>query len=156
MQPSAYTSAGSSESRPSACSGDQNSGVPSSAPGAVSEPAACHARKPEVGCDDAAAFPLDEDVRRRQVTVNDAFPCAYASASATGRTYAGGIRGSERQSLARRRGEVAAVDVLHDEERLPVARCEVEDADDVLVRQARQRARLALKTARIVSVGRYG
>ena len=40
MQPSAYMSAGAADSRPSACSGDQYSGVPRSAPIAVtgSEP----------------------------------------------------------------------------------------------------------------------
>ena len=60
----------------------------------------------------------------------------------------------ERQPPERRVGEVAAVDELHDEERLLSVVHEVVHPDDVLVREPGESSRLPLEPAPLLPIGR--
>ena len=148
MQPSAYMSVAPSVSRPSACSGDQYSGVPSSTPIVVARAAGARdAGEAEVGRDDAAAVALDEDVRRRQVAVDDALRVRVVERLADGRRVRGGLAPRQRQPMEGRAGEAPPVDELHDEKRLRVRLDVVVDADDVVARERRKRPRLPREPA---------
>ena len=158
MQPSAYMSPAPSLPRPIACSGDQYSGVPISTPVSVSEPAAPRdPREAEVARQHPAAFALDQDVRGRQVAVDDTSSMRIRQRLRDRSCVRGSLGNRDRQATECRLRQIAAVHVLHHEERLLADADVVEDAHDVVVREARERACLPVEPApllRLVGDGR--
>ena len=116
--------------------------------------AACDAREPEVGGDDTSAPSLDQDVRRRQVTVHNSSSVCVGERLRDRSHVGGGLAGREREPATRRLREVGTVDVLHDQERLLVVRYVVVDANDVPVRERRKRARFAVEAAQLCRIWR--
>ncbi len=85
----------------------------------------------------------DEDVARLHVAMGDPAPVGGAEAARRGVADDRGLRGGQRAALPDHRGEVAGGHQLQHDDGLPVVDDDVEDRDDVGVRQAAQRAGLA-------------
>ena len=116
--------------------------------------AACDARESEVGGDDTSAPSLDQDVRRRQVTVHNSSSVCVGERLCDRSHVGDGLAGREREPATRRLREVGAGDVLHDQERLLVVRYVVVDANDVPVRERRKRARFAVEATQLCRIWR--
>ena len=94
----------------------------------------------------------DEEVRELHVAMNDADAVGLGQGLARLHHVLDGLGHGDRSALLRERGEIAAVEVLHDDVRLAgLERADVEHLGDVLVAQAHHRLRLAEKAA-----GRFG
>jgi hypothetical protein len=115
---------------------------------------ACDACESEVGGDDTSAPSLDQDVRRRQVTVHNPLSVCVRKCPCDRPHVRGGLARREREPAARCLREIGAGDVLHDQERLLVVRYVVEDANDVPVRERCKRARFAVEAAQLCRIRR--
>ena len=148
MQPSAYRSEAVPVSRPSACSGDQYSGVPINVPAAVSEPPLRATRaSPKSVVTTRPVSLLDQDVRRGQIAMHDTLRVRVGERLRDRRRIPRSLADIERQARERRVGQIAAVDVLHHEKRLlPVVHVVVHP-DDVFVREPGESFRLPLEPA---------
>ena len=94
----------------------------------------------------------DEHVARLHVAVDDAPGMAAASARADGGGDPGGLGGREGAVAPQDRGEVLAVDVLHDDERPRRVLAVVVDRDDVGMTQRRGVLRLLAEARREVGI----
>ena len=109
-------------------------------------------REAEVARQHPAGFALDQDARGRQVAVDDTSSMRVGQRPRDRCCVRGRLRDREGQAAERRLSEVAAVDVLHHEERLLADADVVEDADDVVVRECGERPGLAVEPASLLGL----
>ena len=112
------------------------------------------AREAEVGRDDPPGLALDEDVRRRKVAVDDALGVRVGERLAHRPGVGDGLAPRQREPAEGCLGEIAPLHELQDEERLFAGLRVVVDADDALVRQRGQRARLAREPPPLIALHR--
>ena len=108
-------------------------------------------RDPEVGDLDPAVAP-HEDVGRLDVAVDDAADVRRVEGLRDLGGHAGGLARRERPVLAQDRGEVLAVDQLHDDVRARAVLAEVEHRHDARVAERRRRPGLVAEPAEEVGV----
>ena len=106
---------------------------------------------PEVGDVDPAVA-ADEDVRRLDVAVDDAAVVGDLEGAGDVGGDAGGLARGEGPVLAQDRGEVLALDELHDDVRARRVFAEVEHGDDVRVAERRRGPRLVAEAREEVGV----
>ena len=114
-------------------------------------------RDAEVGHQRAARARLEQDVVRLHVAVHDAAPVRVRERPRHLAQHARRVGGRKRTARAQSLAERLALDVAHDEEDEAARLADAMDRDDVRVREAGGRARLAHEPlARLRRCGRGG
>ena len=116
--------------------------------------AACDPREAEVGRHHPPGLVLDQDVRWGQIAMHDTLRVRVSERLRDRCRIPRSLADVEGQARERRVGQVAAVDVLHHQERLLSIVHVVMHSDDVFVRKSGERSRLALEPAPLVRLGR--